>query len=140
MKCRERSERKILGKLCTFPPNSSKLRSDYLFSFQKRTDYLFPVFLRSEYLFPKSASPPPPPQNQMVVPLLLIRHKNNKIQTIIHLAVIMSPPELSVHFFKQSVHTFTSVYSLCVTGLVNQYRRNYVFLYVSTSKVPYDVV
>ena len=55
----ERSERKILGKFCTFPPNSSKLRSDYLFSFQKRTNYLFPAFSRSEYLFPKSASPPP---------------------------------------------------------------------------------
>ena len=43
---------------CTFPPNSSKLRSDYLFSFQKRTNYLFPAFSRSEYLFPKSAPPP----------------------------------------------------------------------------------
>ena len=56
-----------------FPPNSSKLRSDYLFSFQKRTNYLFPAFSRSEYLFQKSASPPPPPQNQMVVPLRLFR-------------------------------------------------------------------
>ena len=46
------------GKFCTFPPNSSKLRSDYLFSFQKRTNYLFPAFSRSEYLFPKSVSPP----------------------------------------------------------------------------------
>ena len=44
-----------------FSPYSSKLRSDYLFSFQKRTDYLFPAFSRSEYLFPKSAKPPPPP-------------------------------------------------------------------------------
>ena len=52
---RERSERKILH----FSPNSSKLRSDYLFSFQKKTNYLFPSFSRSEYLFPKSASPPP---------------------------------------------------------------------------------
>ena len=58
LKCRERSERKIFGKLCTFPPNCSKFRSDYLFSFQNRTGYLFPVFLRSEYLFPKSARPP----------------------------------------------------------------------------------
>ena len=56
--CRKRSERKFFGKLCTFPPKSSKFRSDYLFSFQKRTDYLFPGFLRSEYLFPKSARPP----------------------------------------------------------------------------------
>ena len=48
----------IFGKLCTFPPKSSKFRSDYLFSFQKRTDNLFPGFLRSEYLFPKSASTP----------------------------------------------------------------------------------
>ena len=40
-----------------FSPNSSKLRSDYLFSYQKRTEYLFPAFKRSEYLFPKSASP-----------------------------------------------------------------------------------
>ena len=45
-------------KLCTFPPKSSKFRSDYLFSFQKRKDYLFPGFLRSEYLFPKIARPP----------------------------------------------------------------------------------
>ena len=60
-KCRERSERKIFGKLCVFPRNSSKLRLDYLFSLQKRTDYLFQAFLRSEFLFPKSASPPPPP-------------------------------------------------------------------------------
>ena len=44
-----------------FSPNSSKLRSYYLFSFQKRTDYLFPAFSRSEYSFPKSATPPPPP-------------------------------------------------------------------------------
>ena len=51
------------GKFCTFPPNSSKFRSDYLFSFQERADYLFPVFLRSEYLFPKSASPPPPSES-----------------------------------------------------------------------------
>ena len=48
------------AKFCTFPPNSIKLRSDYLFSFQKRTNYLFPAFSRSEYLFPKSARPPPP--------------------------------------------------------------------------------
>ena len=27
-----------------FSPYSSKLRSDYLFSFQKRTDYLYPAF------------------------------------------------------------------------------------------------
>ena len=53
-------ERKIFGKFCTFPPNSSKLRSDYLFSFQKRTNYLFPAFSRSEYLFPKSVSSSPP--------------------------------------------------------------------------------
>ena len=58
LNCRERSERKIFGKFCTFPQNSSKLRSDYLFSFQKRTNYLFPAFSRLEYLFPKSASPP----------------------------------------------------------------------------------
>ena len=67
--CRERSERKVFWKILHFLPNSSKLRSEYLFSFQKRTDYLFPIFSSSEYLFPKSASPPPPPQNQMVVPL-----------------------------------------------------------------------
>ena len=59
---RERSERKILH----IPPNSIKLRSDYLFAFQKRTGYLFPAFSKSEYLFPKSASPP---QSQIVVPL-----------------------------------------------------------------------
>ena len=35
-----------------------KLRSDYLFSFQKRTDYLSSAFSGSDYLFPKSASPP----------------------------------------------------------------------------------
>ena len=64
LNCRERSKRKIFGKFCTPPPpNSSKLRSDYLFSFQKRTNYLFPTFSRSEYLFPKSASPPPPESN-----------------------------------------------------------------------------
>ena len=51
--------REAIAKFCTFPPNSSKLRSDYLFSFQKRKNYLFPAFSRSEYLFPKSASPPP---------------------------------------------------------------------------------
>ena len=28
-------------------PNSSKFRSDYLFSFQNRRDYLFPVFLKA---------------------------------------------------------------------------------------------
>ena len=64
LNCRKRSERKILGKFCTFPLNSSKLRSDYLFSLQKRTNYLFPAFSRSEYLFPKSASPPPPPPSE----------------------------------------------------------------------------
>ena len=60
LNCRERSERKNCGKICTFAPNSSKLMSDYLFSFQKRTYNLFQAFSRSEYLFPKSASPPPP--------------------------------------------------------------------------------
>ena len=63
LNCRERSERKFFGKFCIFSPNSSKLRSDYLFSFQKRTSYLFPAFSRSEYLFPKSASPPPPSES-----------------------------------------------------------------------------
>ena len=62
LNCRKRSERKILHS-----QHSSKLRSDYLFFFQKRTNYLFPAFSRSEYLFQKSARPPPP-QNQMVVP------------------------------------------------------------------------
>ena len=65
LNCRERSERNMFEKMCTFPPNSSKLRSDYLFSFQKRTDYLFPVFSRSEYFVSKKRQPP---QNQMVVP------------------------------------------------------------------------
>ena len=59
LNCRERSERKIFGKFCTFPPNSRKIRLDYLFSFQKRTNYLFPAFSRSEYLFPKVPAPPP---------------------------------------------------------------------------------
>ena len=63
LNCREGSERKSFEKFCTFPPNSSKLRSDYLFSFQKRTNYLFPAFSRSEYLFPKSATPPPPSES-----------------------------------------------------------------------------
>ena len=67
LNCSERSERKFFGKFCTFHPNSSKLRSDDLFSFHERTNYLFPAFSRSEYLFPKSASPPH--QNQMVFPL-----------------------------------------------------------------------
>ena len=52
----------IFLKTLHFSPNSSKFRSDYLFSFQNRTHYLFPVFLRSEYLFQKSSSPPPPPR------------------------------------------------------------------------------
>ena len=64
---------------------ASKLRSDYLFSFQKRTTYLFPAFSRSEYLFPKSASPPPPPQNQMVVPLIDLKINIHDI-CILHLA------------------------------------------------------
>ena len=64
---RERSERKIFGKFCTFPPNSSKLRSDYLFSFQKRTNYLFPAF-QGQSIYFKKVPAPPPPQNQMVVP------------------------------------------------------------------------
>ena len=59
LNCRER---KFFGKFCTFRPNSSKLRSDYLISFQKRTNYLFPALSRSEYVFQKSASPPPPPR------------------------------------------------------------------------------
>ena len=75
------SERNFFGKFCTFPPNSSKFMSVYLFSFQKRADYLFPAFLRSEYLFPKSASPPPP-QNQMVVPL-----PSNKVSLMIILPI-----------------------------------------------------
>ena len=61
LNCRERGEWKIFGKFCefcTFPQNSSKLRSHYLFSFQNRTIYLFPAFSRSEYLFSKSARPP----------------------------------------------------------------------------------
>ena len=49
---------KFFENFALFPPNSSKLRSDYLFSFQKRTNYLFPAFSRSGYLFPKSARPP----------------------------------------------------------------------------------
>ena len=59
LNCREQSE----GKILHFPPNSSKLRPDYIFSFQKRTNYLFPTFSRSEYLFPKSAIPPPPSES-----------------------------------------------------------------------------
>ena len=75
LNCRERSERKIFGKFCTFPQNSSKLRSDYLFSFQKRTNYLFPAFSRSEYLFPKSASPPPPLRIKWLPPYTCIKEK-----------------------------------------------------------------
>ena len=87
MNCCERSEQKIFGKFCTFPPNSSKLRSDYLFSFQKRTNYLFPAFSRSEYLFPKSASPQAPhPQNQMVVPLALLSTHLISIHSSIYIA------------------------------------------------------
>ena len=59
LNCRDEASGKFFGNFCTFPPNSRKLRSDYLFSFQKRTNYLFPAFSRSEYLFPESASPPP---------------------------------------------------------------------------------
>ena len=44
LNCCERSERKIFGKFCTFPPNSSKLRSDYLFSFQKSIIIYFQHF------------------------------------------------------------------------------------------------
>ena len=55
---RTKRAKKIVWKTLHFSSNSSKVRSDYLFSFQNRTDYLFPVFLRSEYLFPKSARPP----------------------------------------------------------------------------------
>ena len=55
---RAKRAKKNFGKFCTFPSNSSKLRSAYLFSFQKRTNNLFPAFSRSEYLFPKSARPP----------------------------------------------------------------------------------
>ena len=77
----ERSELEILsnwnfGKFCTFPPNSSKLRSDYLFSLQKRRNCLFPAFSRLEYIFPKSASPPSP-QNQMVIPLQQVTDDSN---------------------------------------------------------------
>ena len=73
----KRADFYFFRKICTFPPNSSNLRSDSFFSFQKRTDYLFPAFSRSEYLFPKSArpSPPPPHQNQMVVPLAMDRNR-----------------------------------------------------------------
>ena len=60
---RERSERKFFGKFCTFPPNSSKLRSDYLFSFQKRTTYLFAAFSRSNIYFQKVPGPPPSKSN-----------------------------------------------------------------------------
>ena len=69
LNCRERSERKIFGKFALCPPNSSKLRSDYLFSFQKRTNYLFPVFSRSEIYFQKVPAPPPPPSESNGRPL-----------------------------------------------------------------------
>ena len=59
LNCRERSKRKTFEQFCTFPPNSSKLKSDYSFSFRKRTNNLFQAFSRSEYLSPKSAPPPP---------------------------------------------------------------------------------
>ena len=59
----ELSRAEIFWKILYFSQNFSKLRSDYLFSFQKRTIYLFPAFSRSEYLFPKSASPPPPSES-----------------------------------------------------------------------------
>ena len=36
LNCRERSERKMFGKFCTFTPNSSKLRSGYLLSPRNR--------------------------------------------------------------------------------------------------------
>ena len=52
---RERSERIIVGKFCTFSRNSSKLRSDYLFSFQKRTNDLFPAFQGQKIYFKKVA-------------------------------------------------------------------------------------
>ena len=90
-----------------FPPNSSKFRSDYLFSFQNRTDYSFPVFLRSEYLFPKSASPPPPlrikwssPYNQRVWP----RWSSTKIHKLFALhCVSFSPPRNGAPLHPDSV-------------------------------------
>ena len=65
----------FLENFALFPPNSSKLRSAYLFSFKKRTHYLFPAFSKSEYLFPKSASPPPPSEsNGCPLMIVLIRY------------------------------------------------------------------
>ena len=58
LNCNERSERKIFAKFCTFPPNSSKKRSDYLFSFQNRTSY-FKHFQGQNIYFQKVPAPPP---------------------------------------------------------------------------------
>ena len=55
LNCRKQ---KIFGKFCTFPPNSSKLRSDYLFSFQKRTKYLFPVIFKVRIFISKKCQAP----------------------------------------------------------------------------------
>ena len=69
LNCCERSEWTSFGKFGTFPPNSSKLRSDYLFSFQKRTNYFFQHFQRQNIYFQKVPAPPPPPSESNGRPL-----------------------------------------------------------------------
>ena len=66
----ERSERKFFRKFCAFTPNSSKLRSDYLF-FSRRGQIIYSQHFQGQNIyFQKVPAPPPPsPQNQMVVPL-----------------------------------------------------------------------
>ena len=54
----------ISWKFCTFPQNFSKLRSDYLFYFQKRTNYLFTHFQGKNMYFQTVPAPPPPPPSE----------------------------------------------------------------------------
>ena len=64
-------------KIDIFPPILGKLRSDYLFSFEKRPIY-FQHFQGQNICFQKV--PAPPPQYQMVIPLPPLRTYLKKIQ------------------------------------------------------------
>ena len=56
------------GKICTFPPNSSNLRSDYLFLSRRGQNIYFQHF-QGQNISKKGPAPPPPPSESNGRPL-----------------------------------------------------------------------
>ena len=70
LSCRKRSERKIFGKFCTFPPNSSKLKVGLFIFFPEEDKLFISSIFKVRIFISKKCQPPPPPSESNGRPLM----------------------------------------------------------------------